>query len=142
MNCMRFLVVASIVLIAAMGWTNPLVAAPDAARTLAPYFLVEGEESSADQFPLKSTDVQVTIAGVIADVTVKQSYENDGDARPRQYVFPASTRAAVHGMKMTIGENVIVARSGSGRPPRQSSRGRRAGRPPRCSSSSGRTSSR
>ena len=111
MKCMRFLVVASIVLIAAMGWTNPLVAAPDAARTLAPYFLVEGEESSADQFPLKSTDVQVAIGGVIAEVTVRQSYQNGGD-RPinAKYVFPASTRAAVHGMKMTIGEKVIVAR--------------------------------
>ena len=78
MKCMRFLVVASIVLIAAMGWTNPLVAAPDATRTLAPYFLVEGEESSADQFPLKSTDVQVAIAGVIAEVKVSQLYKNDG----------------------------------------------------------------
>ncbi len=111
MRSIRPVVVASILLIVAMCWTVPLVAAPDAAKTLAPYFLVEGEESTVDQFPLKSTDVQVSIGGVIAEVTVRQSYQNGGD-RPinARYVFPASTRAAVHGMKITIGEKVIIAR--------------------------------
>ena len=42
---------------------------------------------------------------------VTQTYANKG-TRPinAKYVFPASTRAAVHGMKMTIGEHVIQAK--------------------------------
>jgi Ca-activated chloride channel family protein len=63
-----------------------------------------------DQFPLKETDVEVNISGVIADVHIKQTYSNDG-TRPlnARYIFPASTRAAVHGMTMVIGEQVITA---------------------------------
>jgi hypothetical protein len=51
------------------------------------------------------------LLGVIADVSVKQTYANDG-IRPisARYIFPASTRAAVHGMKMTIGNQVITAK--------------------------------
>lgn len=111
MSSSRFAAVASIALAVALSWPGTIAASPDATKTLAPYFLVEGEEASVDQFPLKSTDVQVRIGGVIAEVTVRQSYQNGGD-RPinARYVFPASTRAAVHGMKMTIGEKVIVAR--------------------------------
>jgi len=41
---------------------------------------------------------------------VVQVYKNGGN-RPIEavYVFPASTRAAVHGMKMTVGDRVIQA---------------------------------
>ena len=40
--------------------------------------------------------MSVAVSGVIADVTVKQTYTNDG-SRPinATYVFPASVRAAV-----------------------------------------------
>ena len=42
---------------------------------------------------------------MIADVTVTQTYRNDGDRTiSARYVFPASTRAAVYGMKMKIGD--------------------------------------
>ena len=43
--------------------------------------------------PLKSTQVDVRIAGVIADVTVTQRYRNEGQ-RPieARYVFPGSTQ--------------------------------------------------
>ncbi len=80
-------------------------------KTLSPYFFIEGGDPSVGHFPLKSTDVVVNISGVIANVTVIQRYTNEG-TRPvnARYVFPASTRAAVHGMKMKIGENVIVAK--------------------------------
>ncbi len=80
-------------------------------RTLSPYFLVESEDASVDRFPLRSTEVDVDISGVIADVTVTQRYTNDGQAPINAtYIFPASTRASVHGMTMTIGERVITAR--------------------------------
>ncbi len=80
-------------------------------RTLSPYFVVEDGDPAVDGMPLLGTKVDVAISGVIADVTVTQSYENRGK-RPihAKYVFPASTRAAVHGMKMTIGDRVVVAK--------------------------------
>jgi Ca-activated chloride channel family protein len=83
--------------------------APDD-KTLSPYFFVEGGDPDVDRLPLKDTRVDVAIAGVIADVTVRQIYENRGQ-RPlhARYVFPASTRAAVSGMTMTIGDVRIVA---------------------------------
>ena len=83
----------------------------DPEESLSPYFFIQDDESAADHFTLEQTDVQVRIAGVIAHVTVQQTYVNRG-ARPLSatYIFPAATRAAVHGMRMTIGERVITAR--------------------------------
>ena len=78
-------------------------------RTLSPYFFVHGD-GATEQLPLKATDVKVSIAGVIADVKVTQRYRNDGNAPiEAEYVFPGSTRAAVHALTMTIGERRVVA---------------------------------
>ena len=84
---------------------------PPAEKTLSPYFFIEGGDPALDRLPLKDTRVDVAISGVIADVTVRQIYENRGE-RPlhARYVFPASTRAAVYGMTMTIGDVRIVAK--------------------------------
>lgn len=80
-------------------------------KTLSPYFFVKSNDPELDQMPLKSTDVSVKIAGIIAEVSVKQVYKNEGK-RPIEaiYVFPLSTRAAVHSMKMKIGERTIIAK--------------------------------
>jgi Ca-activated chloride channel homolog len=80
-------------------------------KTLSPFFFVEGGDPAIDRLPLKDTRVDVAITGVIADVTVRQVYENLG-TRPihARYVFPASTRAAVYGMTMTVGDVRTVAR--------------------------------
>jgi Ca-activated chloride channel family protein len=80
-------------------------------RTLSPYFFVKTEDSAIDQLPLKATSAQVNISGIIADVQVTQVYRNEGK-KPLEalYIFPASTRAAVYGLKMTIGERVINAK--------------------------------
>jgi Ca-activated chloride channel homolog len=80
-------------------------------RTLSPYFFVHSDEPNVDRLPLKATEVEIAIAGVIADVKVTQHYRNDG-ARPieAEYVFPGSTRAAVYGLTMTIGERRITAK--------------------------------
>ncbi len=85
----------------------------DTDKTLSPYFFVKSDDPNLDQLPLKSTSAFVDIAGVIADVKVTQVYKNEGK-RPLEaiYTFPASTRAAVYGMKMTIGERTIVAKIG------------------------------
>jgi len=78
--------------------------------SLSPYFQVKGAEPGVDALPLKSTQVEAVIAGVIAEVRVVQTYQNDGSAPlEARYIFPASTRAAVHGMTMTVGERRIEA---------------------------------
>ena len=81
-----------------------------AEKTLAPYFVVKGDPN-VDQLPLKDTRVDISVAGVIADVQVRQIYRNEG-SRPinASYVFPASTRAAVYSMRMQIGNEIIVAK--------------------------------
>ena len=79
-------------------------------KTLAPYFFIENGDPSVDRLPLKETDTVINISGVIAEVTITQVYQNNGE-RPinARYIFPASTRAAVHDMKMFIGDHVIRA---------------------------------
>jgi Ca-activated chloride channel family protein len=79
-------------------------------KCLSPYFVVLSENSSAEQLPLKSTKVNVNIAGVIADVEVKQVYSNTGKTPIEAvYIFPASTRAGVYQMIMKVNEREIVA---------------------------------
>ena len=80
-------------------------------RTLSPYFFLNSDNPDTDRLPLKSTSVSANISGVIADVLVTQVYKNDGK-KPLEaiYIFPASTRAAVYGMKMTIDKRVIEAK--------------------------------
>ena len=85
---------------------------PEAAdKTLSPYFLVKSDDPAVEQMPLQATSAIVDIAGVIADVKVKQTYKNEGK-KPLEaiYVFPGSTRAAVYAMKMTIGARTLIAK--------------------------------
>jgi Ca-activated chloride channel family protein len=79
-------------------------------RTLAPYFYVAGGNPETERLPLKETRAEVDIAGVIAAVKVHQVFENQaGKPIEAVYVFPASTRAAVHAMRMKIGARTIEA---------------------------------
>jgi Ca-activated chloride channel family protein len=96
-----------------LGWDGPAradeTAAPD--KTLAPFFVIEHGDPAVDRLPLASTKVDVAIAGVVADVTVTQVYENRGKhPLNTRYVFPASTRAAVHGLTMAIRDQIIEAK--------------------------------
>jgi Ca-activated chloride channel family protein len=80
-------------------------------RTLSPYFVVKGADPTVDALPLKKTSAEVDIAGVIANVRVTQEYRNDSKtALEAIYVFPASTRAAVHAMRMRVGNRLIEAK--------------------------------
>jgi len=85
-------------------------AVPGDDRTLSPYFFVQSDDPEIDAMPLLKTSADVKILGVIADVTVKQVYKNDG-TKPLEavYTFPASTRAAVYAMTMKIGDRVLKA---------------------------------
>ncbi|MDR3213934.1 MAG: VWA domain-containing protein [Azoarcus sp.] len=79
-------------------------------KTESPYFYMPDGDPSVDALPLKATEVDVKIAGVIADVTVTQTYRNEG-SRPieAKYVFPGSTRAAVHALNVRLADRLIVA---------------------------------
>ena len=101
---------AGLVLLAIAAVASSARAQTQDDKTLSPYFFVQGDPS-VDYLPLKDTRVEIAVSGVIADVKVVQTYRNEG-SRPinASYMFPASTRAAVYGMRMRIGDQVIVAR--------------------------------
>jgi Ca-activated chloride channel family protein len=83
----------------------------DATRTLSPFFEVEGAPEGVEPFALEATHVSASVNGVIADVSVAQTYRNGGTrAINARYVFPASTRAAVHGMQFQLGDKRVVAK--------------------------------
>ncbi|MCX5883967.1 MAG: VIT and VWA domain-containing protein, partial [Deltaproteobacteria bacterium] len=107
------LIAASLVLLISLSLTSSVRSEPETSddKTLSPYFMLKSDDPSIDQLPLESTGAEVSIAGVIADVKVTQVYKNAGkQAIEAIYVFPASTKASVYGMKMTIGERTIIAR--------------------------------
>ncbi|PWD98847.1 TonB family protein [Marinilabilia rubra] len=80
-------------------------------KNASPYFVVLSGADEKASLPLKSTDVDVDISGVIADVTVNQTYVNAGESVIEAiYVFPASTRAAVYKMEMKVGDRIIMAK--------------------------------
>lgn len=91
----------------ALAWS----AASAQDSTLSPYFVVTSDDPETDRLPLLATHVRFSVSGVIAEVTLTQTYKNDG-MHPihAKYVFPASTRAAVHGLTMQIDEHRITAK--------------------------------
>lgn len=79
-------------------------------KTESPYFFVKSDDPSVDRLPLKATEVAVKISGVIADVTVTQTYRNEGQrAIEAKYVFPGSTKAAVSGLNVRLADRLITA---------------------------------
>lgn len=79
-------------------------------KTESPYFFVKSDDPSVDRLPLKGTEVAVKISGVIADVTVTQTYRNEGRrAIEAKYVFPGSTKAAVSGLNVRLADRLITA---------------------------------
>ncbi|MDR2188983.1 MAG: VWA domain-containing protein [Azonexus sp.] len=79
-------------------------------QTESPYFFVKSDDPAVDRLPLKGTAVEVRISGVIADVTVTQTYRNEGQrAIEARYVFPGSTRAAVSGLNVRLADRLITA---------------------------------
>jgi Ca-activated chloride channel family protein len=107
------LCIALSVLAALLLMISPPTRADDseAPKAESPYFFVDSSDPGTDRLPLKSTSVDVRIAGVIADVTVTQHYRNEGQrAIEARYVFPGSTQAAVHAMNVRIGDRLLTAR--------------------------------
>ncbi len=111
----RFLCLLSALLIFMTFPTPPVHAeeqrVEDEDKTGAPFFYVETDDVSVDNFPLKKTSVTADINGMIADIHVVQSYANEGKSPINAcYVFPASTKVTVHGMQMQIGNQLITAK--------------------------------
>ena len=77
-------------------------------QSQSPYLLVNTEDA---QVPLKASKMDVQIAGTVAHVQITQVYHNTG-TQPieAKYLFPLSTQAAVHDMRMTIGDRRIKAK--------------------------------
>ena len=94
-----------------VAWSPAFADDSQAAPAEGPYFQLAGGDPAIDRLPLKSTQVEARIAGVIADVTITQRYKNEGQ-RPieARYVFPGSTRAAVHAMQVRLGGRVLNAK--------------------------------
>lgn len=100
----------ALIFIVSASTANASEKSGDGEQTLAPYFIVTGENVSVDCFPLKETNVVTNINGMIAETYVTQTYVNQGDTPINaQYVFPASSETAVHGMTMQIGSQLVTA---------------------------------
>jgi len=77
-------------------------------QTEAPYFLIQNAKPGS--MPLEANKAEVYISGVIADVTLTQTYKNNSDSILEAiYVFPGSSQAAVYDMEMQIGQRIIKA---------------------------------
>lgn len=76
--------------------------------TEAPYFIVK--DSTVSGMPLLSSNADVHISGIIADVVLTQTYMNTSDKILEAiYVFPGSTESAVYDMEMQIGSRIVKA---------------------------------
>ncbi len=99
-------------LLIAVVLSQPALASAQSAaeRSESPYFAVQSDDPTLDRLPLKATKVEVRVLGVIADVRVVQQYRNEGTrALEARYVFPGSTRAAVYGMTVRLGDRELRA---------------------------------
>lgn len=105
--CIALSILAALALVA---WSPASADDAEARVAESPYFHVKSDDPTLDALPLKGTQVDVKISGVIADVMVTQHYRNEGQ-RPieAKYVFPGSTRAAVHAMNVRVGDRLISA---------------------------------
>lgn len=105
--CFHFCFIALFMILTAKTFAQEL---PTEDKTISPFFYVECKDSLTEHLPLKSTKVDVSIVGVIADVTITQRYMNTGNSViESKYIFPTSTKAAVYHLKMLIGERILTA---------------------------------
>jgi Ca-activated chloride channel family protein len=61
-------------------------------------------------FPALKTDIRADIQGDLATVTVKQVFQNPTDqVLNAQYLFPVNKDAAIYGMTMIVGDEIVEA---------------------------------
>ncbi|MBI4776884.1 MAG: VWA domain-containing protein [Deltaproteobacteria bacterium] len=79
--------------------------------SLAPNLFPRGSDPGTGSLLLKKMDAEVRIVGPIAQVKLHQVFQNTGaNAVDADYLFPASAGAAVHEVRVRIGERFIEAR--------------------------------
>ncbi|WNO08627.1 VIT and VWA domain-containing protein [Teredinibacter sp. KSP-S5-2] len=79
-----------------------------AAKTEAPYFDTGDNDTTLS---LLKTTTEISIDSVIADIRIKQAYQNDGSSPLEAvYTFPGSTKAAVYGLTIKIEDRIIEAK--------------------------------
>jgi len=75
-----------------------------------PYFIATNDSGETVDLPLSKSLADVKIAGVIAEVSLTQVYENNTKTPVNaEYVFPGSSKSAVYSMVMRIGDREIIA---------------------------------
>ncbi|GEQ85049.1 inter-alpha-trypsin inhibitor domain-containing protein [Patiriisocius marinistellae] len=105
---MKNLVLLFALLVSAASFGQYKTAQNNNQKTEAPY--LEISEANAI-IPLLSSKADVHITGTIAHVKLTQVYHNEGTIPiEAKYVFPMSTQAAIHDMKMKIGDRVVNAK--------------------------------
>ena len=58
--------------------------------------------------PVQSTEVEIAVRGMVVEATVQQRFSNPGNEwLEGVYVFPLPQQAAVHSMRLEIGERII-----------------------------------
>ncbi len=68
-----------------------------------------GEEEQYHSAPLLSTEVDMTINGMVARTIVRQTFSNDSNEWIEGvYVFPLPDESAVDHLRMKIGNRIIV----------------------------------
>ena len=67
-------------IVSILSWSPSSAVFLEDDRTLAPYFFIPGGDESVDKLPLKSTEVDVKVYGVIANVRIVQEYQNLGNS--------------------------------------------------------------
>lgn len=75
-----------------------------------PYLELARSEGAANRLPLKHTHVSATLNGMVAEVEVRQTYENPA-THPIEaiYTFPLPENSAVNFMQMVIGKRTVTA---------------------------------
>ncbi len=72
-------------------------------------FYTDPESGIERRFPLEHTDVDISISGTVAEVTLLQRFSNPLETRIEAvYVFPLPDRAAVDAMTIVMGDRRIV----------------------------------
>lgn len=97
--------------IAARAAGVPATQAPNQADSepLAGLFFPSGPDGAAFEAPQLSSDVRITVTGMVARVALRQRFTNPSQSwQEGIYVFPLPEKSAVDRLTMTIGERVIA----------------------------------